>query len=128
MPRFNKRIHHIGFDHAWDGLRFAFVNHPNFKIHLVISGLVIGLGYFLDVTLVEWVLLVFAIVLGLVVEMVNTAVEAVVDLVTEEWRMSAKIAKDVASGAMLLAAIGTAVVGLMILGPGLITFFEIIVL
>lgn len=117
MARFNKRIHHVGFNHAWEGLRFAFGNHPNFKIHIMISVGVVGLGYLLGISLIEWVLLVFAIVLGLVVEMMNTAIEAVVDLVTEEWRLSAKIAKDVASGAMLLAAIGTTVVGLMVLGP-----------
>jgi diacylglycerol kinase len=117
MQGFNKRVHHIGFDHAWDGLRFAFVNHPNFKFHLVIAMLVMSLGYYLEISKLEWLFLVFAIVLGLVVEMVNTAIEAVVDLVTEEWRLSAKIAKDVASGAMLVTAVGTAVVGLMVLGP-----------
>lgn len=117
MPEPGRKIHHIGLSHAWDGLRYALVRHPNFRIHTVVSIAVLGLGWYLNISLEKFVLLIFAVVIGFSLEMVNTAIETVVDLVTQEWRQSAKVAKDVAAGAMLVVAIGTAVVGVLILGP-----------
>jgi diacylglycerol kinase len=117
MERIKRRIHHIGFHHAWDGLKHAFINHPNFKVHSTISLLVLILAFIFKISEIKLIILVFAIVLGFVVEMVNTSIESIVDLVTEEWRQNAKIAKDVSAGAMLLTAIGTAIVGLIILVP-----------
>jgi len=120
IRRVARRIHRIGFQHAWRGLVYSITTQPNFQIHVAISLFVIIGMVMLDLELWESVILIFCIVLGLVVEMVNTAVESVVDLVTQEWRQSAKVAKDVAAGAMLLTAVGTGVVGLIIMGPKLL--------
>lgn len=73
--------------------------------------------FLIPITQMEKIFLVFAIMFGLVVELINTAIESVVDLVTQEWRLSAKIAKDVAAGAMLITAVGTAIIGLLIFLP-----------
>ena len=62
-------------------------------------------------------IIILAIVFGLGVEMVNTAIEAMTDLITTEWRTEAKIAKDVAAGMMLLTALGTVIVALFIFYP-----------
>ena len=62
-------------------------------------------------------IIVFTILLGLTVEMMNTAIEAVTDLVTSEWKKDAKIAKDVSAGMMLLVATGAVVVAIFIFSP-----------
>lgn len=61
---------------------------------------------YLGITRTEMLIIVFTVILGLMGEMINTAIEAVTDLVTTEWRKEAKIAKDVAAGMMLLSALG----------------------
>ncbi len=117
IKRIAHRIHRVGFQHAWRGLIYSFSTQPNFQIHIGISLLVIIAMIYFPLLLWERVVLISCIILGLVIEMMNTAIESVVDLVTQEWRQSAKIAKDVAAGAMLLTAFATAIVGLMILTP-----------
>ena len=69
-------------------------------------------AWWLNVAPTKWLVLILTIVMGLVVEMVNTAIETVVDLITEEKRLNAKFAKDVAAGAMLIYAIGSLFVAL----------------
>jgi diacylglycerol kinase len=109
----------VGFHHAWNGIKQAY-QHYNFKIHLIISAIIIPLALLLQIPILHFSILIVAITFGLVVEMLNTAIEATVDLVTEEWHHKAKIAKDVAAGAMLITAIGSSLLGLLILGPPLL--------
>ena len=87
------------------------------RIHCMAVILVTAAGTLFQITAVEWCvcLLLFALVAGL--ELVNTAIEAVVDLVTEEKKPLAKIAKDTAAGAVLFAAIISAFVGCIIFLP-----------
>lgn len=68
----------------------------------------------------EWLIVVMTIFIGLVIELINTAIESVADLVTTEWRLSAKHAKDTAAAAMLVYAIGAVIIGLIIFLPKLI--------
>jgi len=111
------------FKHAWEGCRYAFSTQRNFLIHFSLSLLVIFLAFWLRISFERFLFLLLAIIFGLTTEMANTAFEALVDLVTEEWRLKAKIAKDVAAGMMLLAAFGLAVVGTLILLPPLLEKF-----
>lgn len=111
--------HHISFQNAFAGVWWAVSTQPNFRIHLFFSLIAIGLSWVLDISPVEWSIIIFAIVLGLGSEMINTALEAMTDLITTEWRKEAKIAKDVAAGMMLMVAFGALMVGLFILGPKL---------
>lgn len=113
--------HHISFQNAFAGVWWAVSTQPNFRIHLFFSLIAIGLSWVLDISPVEWSIIIFAIVLGLGSEMINTALEAMTDLITTEWRKEAKIAKDVAAGMMLMVAFGALMVGLFILGPKLLT-------
>ena len=112
------------FKHAINGIVWAIKNHPNFKIHIAISFLVLFLAFILKVSKTDIVLLIFAIVLGLMVEMVNTAIEEVTNLITIKWAKQAKIAKDVSAGLMLLTAIGTAIIGLIIFIPYFLKIFN----
>lgn len=111
------RKHQDSIKTALEGLVWSLKTQPNFKIHIVLSVLVLTLGWYLKITHVEMTILVFAIILGLSGEMINTAFESVVDLVTSEWRKEAKIAKDVAAGMMLVVSIGAIIIALLILGP-----------
>lgn len=115
--------HHISFKNAFAGFLYAITSQPNFRVHFLLGFLAVLLGFFLKVSYLEMTILVLAIIFGLAIEMANTAIESVTDLVSEEWRESAKIAKDVSAGMMLLTAIGATLVALLILGPKLIERF-----
>jgi diacylglycerol kinase (ATP) len=111
------RRHHISFQHAFDGIVWAFQTQPNFRIHLVCSILALSFGLYVHITSVEMAIIIFTILLGLAGEMINTALESVTDLVTTEWRQQAKIAKDVSAGMMLLIAVGAILVAIFIFSP-----------
>ena len=89
------------------------------RIHLGAAAAVLVLAGALRVSRLELACLVLCIMAVIALEMVNTVVEAVVDLVTEEYHPLAKIAKDVAAGAVLVSSVGAIIVGLLILGPPL---------
>ena len=99
------------------GIGFTIKTELNIKIQLVFMCLVIIAGFVFKISLMEWGLLVLTIFVVLFAEMTNTAVENTVDLVTEEYNEKAKVAKDVASGAVLLTAIMSVVIGLIIFIP-----------
>ncbi|MBI5465148.1 diacylglycerol kinase family protein [Candidatus Gottesmanbacteria bacterium] len=109
--------HHISFKNAFAGLYYAITSQPNFKVHCFLALVALMAGFFLRASFVEMTILILTIIIGLAVEMANTAIESVTDLVTEEWRESAKIAKDVSAGMMLLTAAGAVLVAFLILGP-----------
>ena len=108
------RKHVISFKAAFAGIFYAFKSQPNFTIHLAAVGVVLFLAFYLKVTTIEFIILVFTIVLVLVAEMINTSVESITDLVTTEWRQQAKIAKDVSAGMVLVTAVGAVIIGLLI--------------
>jgi diacylglycerol kinase (ATP) len=109
--------HTISFRHAFDGVKWAVSTQPNFRVHLFLSACALTLSAYLGIEPVEWVIIIFTIVLGLSSEMVNTAIESVTDLVTTEYRLEAKVAKDVAAGMMLITACGAIVVAITIFLP-----------
>lgn len=120
----SQRSGHISFRHAFDGLFYALRTQPNFKIHFILSVLAIGGGFYFQLSRLEMIFLVIIIVVGLAVEMANTAIESVTNLVTQEWRMEAKIAKDVSAGMMLLTAIGAVVLAIIIFTPHILSKFH----
>ena len=94
------------------------------KIHCMVAALVVIAGLILGISVTEWCICLGLFGMVMALELVNTAVEAVVDLVTEERHPLAKIAKDTAAGAVLIAAIMAAIVGLIILFPRDLFFWE----
>lgn len=99
------------FVYAWEGLVYAILTQRNMRIHLSVALVALVMALFLDITKDEILLLFFTIVLVITAELFNTAVETVVDLVTDRYHPLAKIAKDVAAGAVLLTAILAVVIG-----------------
>ena len=75
------------------------------------------MGWYFEISNIEWTIIIFTILLGLWAEMMNTSVEAMTDLITKEWNEEAKIAKDVAAGSMLTVAIGALIVAVLIFMP-----------
>ena len=97
----------------------------NMKIHCVAMVCVVIAGFVFHITPVEWCICLTLFGLVMALEMVNTAVEAVVDLVTEERKPLAKLAKDAAAGAVLIAAIMAAIAGMIIFIPKLLESLSI---
>lgn len=105
------------FKYAWQGLISAFETERNMKIHVIIMFLVILSGIFFKINVYEWIICVmcFASVIG--AELLNTAIETTVDIAMPERNEKAKLAKDISAGAVLVIAIGSAIIGLMIFIP-----------
>ena len=108
------------FRYAFAGLWYALRTQRNARIHLLAAVAVTAMGLWLRLDAVWWAVLVLTISLVFFAEMVNTVVEAIVDLVTPEYHPLAKVAKDVSAGAVLVTAMAAVVVGLLILGPPLL--------
>ena len=105
---------------ALEGLRYAARTQRAFRIQLVITAVVGVILLRLRMPALESAVTVLSILVVLVVELINTGVEVVVDLLVERNHHAlAKVAKDVAAAAVVVAAAGAAVVGLLILGPPL---------
>jgi len=107
------------FRYAFAGVGYLLTTQRNAKIHCAFAMLAVLMGLLLRISRTEWLALVLTITLVLTMEGVNTAVEAVVDLASPGYHPLAKIAKDVAAGTVLLAAIGSVVAGLLIFVPHL---------
>lgn len=105
------------FQHAFCGLGHALRGQPNARIHLAISAAVVGLGLWLGLDRLEWSVVVVAAGTVWTAELINTALEAIVDLASPEHRPLARVAKDVSAAAVLLAALAAAAAGALLLGP-----------
>lgn len=102
------------FNYAVTGILSAIKEEKNMKIHYFIALFVIIGSMFFDFTRIELLILLFAITLVFVAEMFNTAIEKTVDLITDEFHPLAKLAKDIAAGAVLIAAINSLIVGYLL--------------
>ena len=112
-----KKFHVISFKYAFQGIVAALKEEPNLKIHILISILILILSYFLQISKQDWINIILIIGLVFAVELTNTAIEAVVNAFTEKEHPAAKLAKDISAGAVLVAAITSALVGLLIFIP-----------
>lgn len=109
------------FVYALRGIGYTFKTQQNMRLHLLAAFLVVFFAWFLGVARADLALLVFAITLVLACELINTAVEAAVDLfIGEDRHPLAALAKDAAAGAVLVAAVGAAAVGVLVFGPYLL--------
>jgi diacylglycerol kinase len=107
------------FGHAITGVIRTWTRERNFRLHVAVAAAVTVMSLVVQISRVEWAVLVFAMGLVFTAELFNTTVEAAVDLLSPEYHETAKTAKDAAAGAVLLSALTAAIVGLLILGPPL---------
>lgn len=104
---------------AASGISYAFRSQRNLKIQAAAGALVIAFGLALGISRLDWLAIALCIVVVAVTEVLNTAIESVVDLASPEWHELARAAKDAAAGAVLLASIGSVVIGLIVFLPHL---------
>lgn len=111
------------FGYAFEGVRHAFKYNRNLKIDSAVALVVGFLSWYFRVSVFEMWLLGVMIILVISAEMMNTAIEEMVNLITQDHRKEAKIAKDVAAGMVLVTAAGSAVVGIFIFTPYILKLF-----
>lgn len=107
------------FRYAFEGIAYLFRTQRNAQIHAAVSFVIVLLGAAFQISRTEWLAIVLAIMIVLGAEGANTAIEAAVDLASPAYHPLAKIAKDVAAGTVLLAALGAVIVGAIIFLPRL---------
>ncbi len=109
----------ISFKYAWAGISYSFTTQRNFRIHVIVCALAISLSIFLHLEAVEIAIIGVTSGLVLAMELLNTALESLVDLtVKQTYHELAKIAKDCAAGAVLVSAlVALLVAGILLLPP-----------
>lgn len=105
------------FSYAWMGIIHGASRECNVKSHLITAIIVLLAAWWTGISRVEWIIVLVLIGLMIALELLNAAVERVVDLVTVEKHLLAKQAKDLAAGAVLVFAITSAVIGALIFLP-----------
>lgn len=119
IPEHHKPTLLRSFNSAFQGLIYAVKHQRNMRIHLVVAvGVLVG-GGFLGLTKLEMIAVLVAVMFVLVTELINSAVEAVVDMLTDQYDPRAKAAKDLAAGAVLVAAVNALVVAYLVLADRL---------
>jgi diacylglycerol kinase len=108
------------FGYAFAGLAYVFKTQLNFKVHCFALVITTLLGFYLDLSVPEWLWILLACGLVLMAELFNTALEVLVDLVSPEIHPKAKIIKDVSAAAVLITAMTAVGIGLFIFIPKLI--------
>ena len=108
------------FKYAIEGFISSFKTERNMKIHVLAMILVVALGFYLKLNLIEWCFITISISLVIGAELFNTAIETIVDMVSPEKNPKAKLAKDISAAAVLVLAIGAVIIGIIIFIPKVI--------
>lgn len=111
------------FKYAIEGVVFSIKHNGNFRIYIGVAILVIFASILFEVNPFEMGILGVMILLVFICEMINTAIEEMVNLITTEHRQQAKIAKDVGAGMVLITSLGSVIVGFLIFFPYVLKLF-----
>ena len=126
MHKQDEKNHHFkqSMQHAVNGIKTVFQDERNFRFDVVAAIVVVILGFFLKIERLEWYWIVFCIFLMFILEMLNTVVEQLVDLMVEHnYHLAAKKAKDVAAGVVLMGAIFVLLMASGIFIPKIVQMF-----
>jgi diacylglycerol kinase len=105
------------FSFASEGFKVAFLTGRNFRIQIFAAVLATIIGVVLKISNQEWVTLILIMAMVLILELINTSIEAIVDMVSPEISQKAKLAKDVSAASVLVAAIASVFIGLFLFLP-----------
>jgi diacylglycerol kinase len=108
------------FVYAFEGIKAFLRYEPQALIHVIAAGVVIIAGFYFEISYYEWIAVLFSIGIVVVSEMLNTAIEKLTDMVSPEIHPQAKVVKDVSAGAVLVASIVAAAIGLLVFLPKVI--------
>jgi diacylglycerol kinase (ATP) len=111
------------FKYALEGIIYCWQTQRNIKIHFILGAAVIWGSFFFDLSKTEILIILLTIVSVLITEMINTAIEKTVDLFTKDYHPLAKIAKNVAAGSVLVAAVNSLIVAYLIFAERLYLLF-----
>ncbi len=114
MSDIKNRTLWLSFNNAIEGIVYVLKSQRNMRIHFLIAFLILIFSLFINLTKVEMVILTFAIMFVLITEMFNSAIELVINLITDTYHPLARMAKDIAAGAVLFASINALIVGYVI--------------
>ena len=114
------------FAYAFNGIKICFTSEVNFKIHIVIAIFTIVSGLVFRISGIEWLAVTFCIAFVTAMEMINTALEKLCDMVHQDIHPVIKMIKDIAAGAVLLAAIGSLITGTFIFLPKLMNYIKLL--
>lgn len=112
--------HTISFKNAFNGLKYAFLSQPNYKIHLFLSLIAVFGGIFFKISYNEFLIIISLIFIGFTIETTNTAIEETNDAIDKSLREDIRLAKDTSSAAMLIFAIGAFFISSIIFIPKII--------
>lgn len=113
-----------GFGYAFKGLFYACKTQLNFRVHLFCAAVAIALGWYLKLSTTEWLWIALCIGMVLLTELINTAIELLVDLVSPEYNENAGRVKDMCAATVLITAITALAIGVIIFLPKLILLFN----
>lgn len=113
--------HTISFKNAFAGVAWSLRTQPNYRIHFFFSFLAIAGSVFFKVSYEEFLIIIVLITVGLVVETLNTSIEAATDAIDQKWRQDIKTSKDVAAAAMLFYATGAVITAGIIFIPKILS-------
>lgn len=113
----------LSFKYALEGIWSALRTEPNLKFHFIAALVVIFLGWFFLISVLEWIILLLLMGLVISLELTNTAIEAMVDYLIPNIHPVAKKVKDIAAGAVLIASITALLIGILIFLPYFAPFF-----
>ena len=108
------------FIYAWAGIMYLVKTQKNAWIHAAVSCLVVIVGLWLSISAVSWAVIILTLAIVWSAEAINTAIEAVIDLVSPQHHPLAKISKDLGAASVLITAIASVLIGLLIMGPPLL--------
>lgn len=111
------------FKFSFDGLKYAYTHEQSLALHVIVMIVIIACGFAFKITPIQWVITLVMGALILVAELFNTSIEAVVDMVTQEYHPLAKVAKDTASAACFVADMVAAGMWLVVFAPKIIALF-----
>lgn len=120
---FSWKKRRVSFRYAWKGIQYAFKSQHNMWLHSAATIIAIVLAALLDITAIEWLIILFCIALVMALEIINTAIEVLVDHIHPEQHPNMGLVKDLAAGAVLVAAIISFIMGCCIFGVRIIKFF-----
>lgn len=110
-------------NNSFNGLKSAYQSEQSMYIHLICTIILLLFSFVLKISMMQWLIIIAIIGLALVIELINTAIESTVDLVTKEFHPLAKVAKDTASAAEFILTLTSAIISLMIFIPKIMELF-----
>jgi diacylglycerol kinase len=109
---------------AFVGIKNCFQSETNFKIHFIITFLVVVLAFLLGLSTTEWLCVILVIAMVLTAEMLNTAIEKICNFIHPQYHLKIKMIKDISAGAVLVVAIASAIIGCIIFLPKILVYLS----